>query len=102
VNVVDAMVLAVALRWVSDDQPAGWVEVSVKDADGADHRIIDKVVVLTQNDLTSASPYPTPIWIEANTETIDSETVEITLAHNVETTEGLSSIRVPAGSVELL
>ena len=50
----DAIVRAQALRWVSDDQP-GWIEVGLVDADGQEHRIIDKVPVLTSRSITASA-----------------------------------------------
>ncbi len=42
------------LRWVDDDQP-GFVEFSIVDCDGRDWRFVDKLPVVTAEDLDKTS-----------------------------------------------
>ncbi len=54
------MELRVAVtRFVDEHQP-GFVECEFSDADGRAHRIVEKVPVVSQVDLDSASTYPQP------------------------------------------
>lgn len=100
-RVADAVVRARAVRWISDDQP-GVIEVGVVDGGGREHRIIEKVPVLTTANLTSASALPAELWIRADTGNIESGLVEVTFAYSVETTEGLTGFNVPANNVKWL
>lgn len=61
---VEVRVRASAIRWASDDFP-GWVEASVRDARGRDHRIAEKVPVLTPLTINADSTFPIEFWIEA-------------------------------------
>jgi len=97
--VADAIVRASALRWVSDGQP-GVVEVGMVDCDGQEHRVIEKVPVLTTWSLTSASAFPAELWIRADTASIEGDRVEVTFAYSVETAEGLTGLSVPAKDVK--
>lgn len=47
------------VRWVDDHQP-GWVECHFVDAAGAEHRLVEKAPVLTDEPLGAASSYPRP------------------------------------------
>ena len=97
----DAIVRATAIRWASDDQPAV-IEVGIVDSDGQEHRIIEKVPVPTHRNITSASAFPADLWINADAGTVVGEHVEVTLAHPVETTEGLTQLRVAIRNVKWL
>lgn len=97
----DAIIRAQAVRWVSDDQP-GWIEVCLVDADRREHRIVEKVPVLTDRNVTAASPFPTEFWLRADTGDVDNERVQVTLAHAVETTEGRSAVQVRIADVKWL
>jgi hypothetical protein len=80
-------VRAVAVRRHSDDFP-GWLEVSVRDARGQDHRIVDKLPVLTPLAITADSPFPMELWLEAEADEAGGDLVSVTLAHGVETVGG--------------
>jgi hypothetical protein len=84
-------VRAEAVRWHSDDFP-GWVEVSVRDARGQDHRIVEKVPVLTPLVITAASPFPIEFWIDAEAESVEGGETVVVLPHGIETTEGKRSL----------
>lgn len=92
-RMADAIVRATAIRWVSDDQPRV-IEVGIVDSDGQEHRIREKVPVPTHREITSASALPANLWIKADAGTVECEHVEVTLAHSVEATEGLTELKV--------
>ncbi|WP_230415450.1 hypothetical protein [Micromonospora tarapacensis] len=87
----DVIVRATALDWASDEFP-GWLEVDVVDANGQAHRIVEKVPVLTTDELTIATPLPIEIWIVADVQHVDCGQVGITLRYGTETRGGLRSL----------
>ncbi|MFI2362661.1 hypothetical protein [Promicromonospora sp. NPDC019610] len=93
-----ARVRATAVRWESDDFP-GFIEASVRDAGGEDHRIIDKVAVLTTLDITPGSTLPLELWIEADIELVEAKGVQVTFKHGVRTVNGLGKLVVSADDV---
>ena len=97
----DAIVRAHAVRWVSDDFP-GWIEVGLVDADGYEHRIVEKVPVLTTRDLTAASEFPSEFWLKADTREVNDQRVQVNFAFAVETTEGHSGVQVSIADVKWL
>ncbi|WP_052745024.1 hypothetical protein [Micromonospora sp. HK10] len=86
---------ASATRWHSDDFP-GWVEVSVRDARGREHRIIEKAPVITALNVTADASFPIEFWIEAETERVDGGEIVVMLPYGMETTEGDRSLVVAA------
>jgi hypothetical protein len=97
----DAIVRAQVLRWISSDFP-GWIEVGLGDADGQEHRIVEKVRVLTRRGVTAASTFPQEFWIQAETGDVRGERVLVTFADAVETTEGRASVQMRAADVKWL
>lgn len=97
----DAIVRAQALRWVSDDQP-GWIEVGLVDADGQEHRIIDKVPVLTSRSITAESAFPAELWLKADAGEVNGERVEVTFDSAVETTDGRAGAPMRTADVKWL
>jgi hypothetical protein len=97
----DAIVRAQAVRWVSDDQP-GWIEVCVVDADGHEHRIVEKVPVLTSRGVTASSAFPSEFWLRAHTGDVHDDRIQVTFAYAVETTEGRSGVQVSTADVKWL
>lgn len=97
----DAIIRAQVLRWASDDQP-GWIEVGLVDADGQEHRIVEKAAVLTKQSITAESEFPTELWLMADSGQVTDERVEVTFAYAVETTEGLPGVRVRTADVRWL
>ena len=91
-------VRAAAVRWKSDEFP-GWIEVSVRDARGQDHRIVDKVPALTPLTITAESPLPIEFWIEAEMDSIDGDGVTVSFRHGVESIDGARSLVVSAADV---
>jgi hypothetical protein len=51
------------VRFVSDDPQPGIVECEFTDARGEVHRIVEKVAVVTDAELTSGSEYPQPGYV---------------------------------------
>lgn len=90
---------ALAMRWHTDDFP-GWVEVSVRDAQGQDHRILEKVPVLTSLDITADSSFPIGFWIEAEIESIDGGEMVVVLPDGIKTIEGKRSLAVISADVD--
>lgn len=95
------IVRGTALRWISDHQP-GVIEVGIVDSHGQEHRIIEKVPVLTSREVTSASAFPADLWIAAEAGTVEGEYVQVTLAHSIETMEGLTALEVATRDVKWL
>ena len=100
-SMVEVIVRATATRWESDWFP-GWVEASVLDARGQEHRIIEKVPVLTSAEITADSPFPFEFWIDAEMESINGEDVTVSFRHGIETIDGLGSLTVLAADVKWL
>jgi hypothetical protein len=90
---------ASAVCWHSDDFP-GWVEICVRDALGQDHRIIEKVPVVTTLDVTADSSFPIGFWIEAEIETVDGASMVVTLPGGMETKEGKRSLSVVPADID--
>lgn len=95
------IVRATATRWESDDFP-GWMEVVIVDADGQEHRVIEKVPVLSMDKFTSATNFPVELWIRGTMDAIDGERVAIAFAYGVETVDGASKLNVWADNVRWL
>ncbi|KAB1138785.1 hypothetical protein F6X68_25395 [Micromonospora sp. AMSO12t] len=90
---------AVMVCWHSDDFP-GWVEISVRDVRGQDHRIIEKVPVLTSLHVTADSRFPIMLWIEVEAESIDGDEITVALPDGMETTEGRGSLVVVSAEAD--
>lgn len=97
----DVIVRATARGWASDSFPGG-LEVSLVDAAGQEHRIVEKVPVLTTHEDTIATPQPTERWIAADMEHVDGDRVGITFTYGTETRSGLKSLTVKADDVRWL
>jgi hypothetical protein len=94
------------LRFVDGHQP-GWVEGAIHDADGVEHRFVEKVPVVTRENLTAASIYPQTgaiacevlaHWSDATGRALS----RITTRHpwGVESVTGFSEFVVPSAMVE--
>ncbi|MCF0093924.1 hypothetical protein [Micromonospora sp. MH99] len=90
---------ASAARWHSDDFP-GWVEISVRDALGQDHRVIEKVPVVTTLDVRADSSFPIGFWIEAEIESVDGGSMVVALPCGMATTEGRRSLSVVPADID--
>ncbi|MFC8039446.1 hypothetical protein ACFUOZ_08840 [Paenarthrobacter sp. NPDC057355] len=95
------IVRANAMRWADDHFP-GWIEVDVVDAEGRTHRIVEKVPVLAKADITAESTFPLELWIEAEFERMNGDSVLVRFAHGVETTDGLDLIGMDRHDVRCL
>ena len=93
------------VRFVDSHQP-GWVECELVDAEGRRHSIIDKVPVLTMEDLDADSEYPTlgRVPCEVLKRYRDEKGRELVLVSTarpveMESKEGLSEFIVPASLI---
>jgi len=92
------------IRFVDTHQP-GWVECEFVDAEGRRHIIIDKVPVLSSNDLRADSEYPTlgSVPCEVLKRYQDGTGRDLvcvsTASIGIESKERLSEFTVLAGSV---
>lgn len=96
----DAIIRAQAIRWVDDGFP-GWIEVKVIDAAGRDHRIVDKVPILTTLDIRSDTRFPTELWIGAEATDVEGDHVSVRLKW-VDTQEGLNDLVIATTDVRWL
>jgi hypothetical protein len=95
---VEVIVGATATRWEADEFP-GWVEAPVLDARGQEHRIVEKVPVLTFARGHGRLVVPFEFWIAAAMESIDGKDVTVSFSHGVETTDGLGGLAVSAADM---
>jgi hypothetical protein len=79
----------------------GWIEVKVIDAAGRDHRIVDKVPILTTLDMRSDTSFPAELRIGADTGHTDGDHVTARLKW-VETQEGLNELVIATTDVRWL
>ncbi|WP_123827080.1 hypothetical protein [Micromonospora globispora] len=93
-------VRANALRWADDAFP-GWVEVSLVDSIGRDHRIVEKVPVLTTQGIRAANTFPMELWLDVQVDRLDAGTATVTLQHGVETVDGAQRITVTSADVRM-
>ena len=89
------------MHWADDHFP-GRIEVGLVDAEGRTHRIVEKVPVLTRNNITAESTFPLELWIEAEFERIKGGAVLVRFAHGVETADGLDLIGMDGHAVRWL
>jgi hypothetical protein len=90
-GVTEVIVRGKATRWVDDASP-GWIEVTLNAADGHTHRIVEKVPVLTNEEITAATTFPFELWVRGTSSRVDQNAAEVTLAYDVVTTEGLNTL----------
>jgi hypothetical protein len=65
---------------------------SLKAADGHAHRIVEKVPVLTDEEITAATTFPLELWIRGAGSPLDQNAAKATLADGITTTDGLNSL----------
>src|SRR3984893_19029029 len=89
------------VRFVDTNQP-GWVECEFVDATGRPHSIIEKIPIVTREDLDADSEYPKPGTVRCEIlnryqDDKGQELVCITTSRpfSVETVEGLCEFTVP-------
>lgn len=95
---VSVIVRATAVRWTSDDFP-GWIEAVVLDSRRQEHRILDKVPVLTPTTVTRDSLFPIEFWIRAEMAAIDGDEVVVAFSDGVRTMEGARELVVSTADV---
>lgn len=91
-------VRATATRWADDHEP-GWIEAVIRGAGGRDHRVVEKVPVLTTLDLRADSEYPVELWLSATATAVERDGVRVVLDHGIDTVDGRREIVVPAADV---
>jgi len=91
-------VRATAIRWASGDFP-GWIEAAVLDSRRQEHRILEKVPVLTPLSITHDSPFPVEFWIDAEMTAINGDEVAVSFSHGVQTTDGACELVVSTADV---
>ncbi len=98
--------LAVQIVRFADNNQPGWVECEFVDAEGRRHSIIEKVSVVTAEDLDADSKYPTPGVVSCEVLGRYQNEKGQELAHvstvkpwDIESTEGLSEFTVPASLI---
>lgn len=97
----EVMVRTTAVRWVSDDFP-GWIELVIADAEKHLHRVVERVPVLSADDITAASDFPSELWLRAECDLVDEECAVIRFSHGVTTTEGVDQLRMGKDSIRWL
>ena len=90
---------AVARCWVSDEPQPGMIELSVRDAAGREHRILEKDVVMP-SPLGSDARFPVELWIEAPVHEIDGENVMVTLPWSMSTTDGETQLTMTRSALK--
>ncbi len=88
-----------AIRLESDDF-SGWIAVAIRDANGQEHLIVEKVPVLTTLPLSAASSYPIALWLDATTHAGRVDPVAVSLVHGVQTVTGVSDVNLAAADVK--
>ncbi len=94
----EVTVRAMAIRWESDDFP-GWVEVAVVDAHAREHRIVEKVPILTELPITADSAFPFELWVFGQIVAIERDDVTVLLGHSVETVGQACELTLASGDV---
>lgn len=96
------------VRFAVNNQP-GWVECEFVDAGGRRHSIIEKIPVVTAEDLDADSEYPRPgtVRCEIIKRYRDEKGQELVCINTdrpicIESTEGLSEFTVPANLITSL
>lgn len=97
-----ARIRAVCLGWYADDPQPGLVDVSIQDAFGVEHRIVEKVAVIGPVDAGPSSSYPINFWIEGVAVAVVGENLRVRLPYGIETTAGETEITFAVADVELL
>ena len=78
---------AIVIRWVSDEPQPGLIELSVVDAFGRDHRILEKDIV-TPVPIGKRAAFPVTVWLEAEPRHTDGDEVTMTLPWSMSTMTG--------------
>jgi hypothetical protein len=84
---------AVALA-LHDDHWPGWIEVSIRDAKGEEHRIVEKIPVLTQVEISPDTTFPFEFWMAGETATEVADGILVTLPYSIETSKGATRITI--------
>jgi hypothetical protein len=90
--VFDVIVNGTALGWVDDGSFPVSVKVALKDSDGRVHYIIEKEPVLVSIPIALDAEFPISLGVRGTCLRADKKTVEVQLAYDVVTTEGVSTL----------
>jgi hypothetical protein len=85
--------IEVAVSKVADSDFPVWLECSLKDSNGIEHLIVEKVPVLTSVEI-SENQLPSSLKIECNVISTQENQVTIELLHGIESTKGVSRFTV--------
>lgn len=81
------------LGWADGGLP-GSLELSLVDAGGAEHRIVEKAPVLSSVEIPAAGPFPRELWIRGVAAAPSEGRVAVTFAHGVATTADLDRLEL--------
>src|SRR3954469_14700975 len=95
---IEVLVRATALGWRDDGFP-GCVEVAILDSRRRQHRIVEKVAVLTSSTIPSNAVFPFELWVGAEERSVEGPEVRVVLKHGVETVEGARELVVASDNV---
>lgn len=95
----DVIVDGTALAWVDDGSFPVSVKVALKDVDGTVHHIIEKEPVLVAIPMSLDVEFPVSLGVRGICMSAHDQRVEVRLAYDVETTDGLSTLTFRADDV---
>lgn len=95
----DLIVQGTAIGWVDQGSFPVSVEVTLTDVHGKVHHIIDKEPVLASIPMALDTKFPVRLGVCGTCVRAGAETVELRLAFDVVTTEGVSTLTVSADDV---
>jgi hypothetical protein len=91
-SVFDVIVNRTAEGWVDDGSFPVSVKVALNDVDGRVHHIIEKEPVLVSIPLALDTEFPIRLGVRGTCIRADDRTVDVRLAYDVETTDGVSTL----------
>lgn len=87
----ELVVRASAVAWHDTAFP-GWLAVTVTDAHGRVHRIVEKAPVLTERTVDPGEDFPFEMWLRGEHVRRDGAAVVVRLVDGVATTDGSSEL----------
>lgn len=88
----DVIVEGTALGWVDDGAFPVSVEVALTDVHGKVHHVVEKEPVLVAIPIDRSTEFPISLGVRGICLRADSQTVDVQLAYDVVTTEGVSTL----------
>jgi hypothetical protein len=95
----DVIVEGTAVGWVDQGSFPVSVEVTLADVHGKVHHIIDKEPVLVSIPIQLDTEFPVRLGVCGTCLRADKDSVDVRLAYDVVTTEGVSTLTVSADDV---